>query len=75
MASPRTPYKMKITALRDLTSEVRELVVETVEPAEFKFKAGQFVMLHVPQDPKPALRAYSIASDERTTRGFRWPDR
>jgi NAD(P)H-flavin reductase len=62
---------MKITALRDLTREVRELVVQTVEPAEFKFKAGQFVMLHVPQDPKPALRAYSIASDERITNGFR----
>ena len=71
MASPRTLYKMKIKELRDLTSEVRELVVETQEPADFKFKAGQFVMLHVPQEKKPALRAYSIASDERQINGFR----
>ncbi|MBX2994741.1 MAG: phenol 2-monooxygenase [Bdellovibrionaceae bacterium] len=72
MASARTQYKMRITKLRDLTHDVRELVVETTEPAEFKFKAGQFVMLHVPQDgAKPALRAYSIASTEKQTNGFR----
>ena len=72
MASLRTQYKMRIKELRDLTSEVRELVVECLEPDEFKFKAGQFAMLHVPQESgKPALRAYSIASDERINKGFR----
>ncbi len=71
MASPRALYKMRIKELRDLTPDVRELVVETQEPADFKFKAGQFVMLHVPQEKKPALRAYSISSDERINNGFR----
>lgn len=73
MASARTQYKMRIRQLRDLTHDVRELIMETTEPAEFKFKAGQFVMLHVPQEggAKPALRAYSIASSEEYTHGFR----
>lgn len=71
MASARTQYKMKIKQIRDLTADVRELLVETAEPAQFKFKAGQFVMLHVPQDPKPALRAYSISSTEQNDKGFR----
>jgi ferredoxin-NADP reductase len=71
MASLRTQYKMRIKQIRDLTREVREVVVETAEPADFKFKAGQFVMLHVPQEPKPALRAYSIASTDQQTNGFR----
>lgn len=68
----RQIYRMKVVELHDRTHNVRELVLQTEEPAEFKFKAGQFVMLHVPQEgAKPALRAYSIASDERHGQGFR----
>lgn len=62
---------MRVTKIRDDNSQIRHLWLEAVEPGEFKFKAGQFGMLHVPQDPKPALRAYSYASDERATNGFR----
>jgi CDP-4-dehydro-6-deoxyglucose reductase len=72
MSSARTIHKMKVEKIIDHTPSVRELVIRTDEPAEFGFKAGQFVMLHVPQDEgKPALRAYSIASDERDRKGFR----
>lgn len=71
MASPRTLSKMKVTRIRDHTPEVRELWLEMVEPSSFQFKAGQFGMLHVPAQPKTALRAYSYASDERVTNGFR----
>lgn len=71
MSNPRTIYQMKITKLLDHTPSVRELVVECENPQEFKFRAGQFVMLHVPQkEGKPALRAYSIASDDRNPKGF-----
>jgi NAD(P)H-flavin reductase len=63
---------MKVVEIIDHTHNIRELVIETQEPSEFRFRAGQFVMLHVPQpEKKPALRAYSIASDERHPRGFR----
>lgn len=70
--SARTIYRMKVLGIEDHTHNVRELVIGTEEPSEFKFRAGQFVMLHVPQEgAKPALRAYSIATDERDHKGFR----
>lgn len=70
--SARTIYQMKVVEIIDHTANVRELALRLVEPQEFKFRAGQFVMLHVPQAAgKPALRAYSIASDDRQTDGFR----
>jgi NAD(P)H-flavin reductase len=64
-------YKMKVAQIIDHTPSVRELVMETLEPGEFNFRGGQFVTLHVPHEPKPALRAYSIASDDRQKNGFR----
>lgn len=72
MSAPaRTIYKMKIQQIIDHTANVREIVLQTETPSEFSFKCGQFVMLHVPQTEKPALRAYSIASDDRQKNGFR----
>ena len=70
MSSARVQYKMIVSKIIDHTPNVRELIIDTKTPAEFSFRAGQFVTLHVPQDPKPALRAYSIASDERSKNGF-----
>lgn len=72
MSSARTIYKMKIEKIIDHTQNVRELVIKTSEPSVFKFRAGQFVMLQVPQESgKPALRAYSIASEEQIENGFK----
>lgn len=72
MSATRIVYSMKVEKIIDHTHNVRELVLKTEEPSSFKYKAGQFVMLHVPvEGSKPALRAYSIASDERVTEGFR----
>lgn len=70
--NPRTIYKMRVAKIIDYNSQIRELFIETEEPSEFRFKAGQFVMLHVPEEgkPKPALRAYSIASSHDNTKGF-----
>ncbi len=62
---------MCVTEIIDHTPAVRELVIQAEEPHEFAFQAGQFVMLHVPQEPKAALRAYSLASDDRDHHGFR----
>lgn len=72
MSNPRTVYDMKIRKIIDHTPTVRELQIETDQPQEFSFRAGQFVMLHVPQpEGKPVLRAYSIASDDRRKNGFK----
>ncbi|MBX3040134.1 MAG: phenol 2-monooxygenase [Bdellovibrionaceae bacterium] len=70
--SARTVYQMKVVEIKDHTHNIRELDLVAETPTEFKFRAGQFVMLHVPQtEGKPLLRAYSIASDERRQNGFR----
>jgi CDP-4-dehydro-6-deoxyglucose reductase, E3 len=68
----RIVYKTQLIELKDHTPNVRELLVKMIEPQEFKFRAGQFAMLHVPQEnSKPALRAYSIASSEADSGSFR----
>lgn len=67
----RQIHHLRVNEVRDYTSNIRELFLSCSEPAEFKFRAGQFVMLHVPTEGKPALRAYSIASSEHKTDGFR----
>jgi ferredoxin-NADP reductase len=70
----RQIYKMRVGEIRDHTSRIRELFLKFEEcdgPIRFQFRAGQFVMLHVPAQPKPALRAYSIASSDERHDGFR----
>lgn len=72
MSNARRILQMKIEKIIDHTPSVRELVLSTPPNEEFSFKAGQFAMLHVPQGTeKPALRAYSIASDDKQKNGFR----
>jgi CDP-4-dehydro-6-deoxyglucose reductase len=79
----RAIRKMEVAKISDYTSQIRELFIHCSEPSEFEFRAGQFVMLHVPPDLskglndengkplKPALRAYSIASTDQRKDGFR----
>lgn len=59
----RIIYDYQIQSIIDHTQTIRELKLQLLNHEEFNFKAGQFVMLHVP-DPsgKAVLRAYSIAS-------------
>ncbi|MGZ3744975.1 MAG: ferredoxin--NADP reductase [Pseudobdellovibrionaceae bacterium] len=72
MSAARTIYSMKIEKIIDHTPTVRELVLKAESPESFHYRAGQFVMLQVPvPESKPALRAYSIASDDRIKTGFR----
>lgn len=61
---------MKIQKIIDHTPTVRQLDLCMTEGEQFKFKAGQFAMLHVPAEPKPLLRAYSIASGDQHHNGF-----
>jgi NAD(P)H-flavin reductase len=52
-------YRARVLANRLDTANIHELDVELVEPAEFHFKAGQFVTVPVAEK---TLRSYSIAS-------------
>lgn len=70
--SLRTIHHFKVARIIDHTPLIRELYLELTSHAEFNFRAGQFVMLHVPvPGAKAALRAYSIASTEENKKGFK----
>ncbi|MCX7978126.1 MAG: FAD-binding oxidoreductase [Bdellovibrionaceae bacterium] len=72
MSSPRSITKFTVERIVDHTPNIRELYLLLKDPGTFSFKAGQFVMLHVPQsEGKPVLRAYSIASEEQNEKGLR----
>lgn len=73
MSNLRSIYEFKINQIIDHTPNIRELILELTNFPAFNFKAGQFVMLHVPVDQaeKPALRAYSIASTDELKNGFK----
>lgn len=73
MSNLRFPYEFKVEKIIDHTHEIRELYLKLTNKEEFTFKAGQFVMLHVPVEGavKPALRAYSIASTDAQKDGFK----
>jgi NAD(P)H-flavin reductase len=70
VSTQRVTYKLQISHIKDPTPTIREVRLDLQNQAEFTFKAGQFATLHVPQEQKPALRAYSIASSEQDTTGF-----
>lgn len=70
MSNKRVIFQAKVSKILDHNEAIRELFLEIQNNYELKFRAGQFVMLHVPQPEKPALRAYSIASDDRLTKNF-----
>ena len=73
MSNARIPLEFKVEKIIDHTHEIRELYLKLTNKPEFSFKAGQFVMLHVPVEgaAKPALRAYSIASTDAQKDGFK----
>ncbi|HYW82523.1 MAG TPA: FAD-binding oxidoreductase, partial [Spirochaetia bacterium] len=58
-------YRTRVTSIRDLAPDMREVTLELTGPEGMPFKAGQYVQFLIPgteQDPQPLYRAYSIAS-------------
>lgn len=49
-----------VTWVRHYTDSL--FAFRVARPAAFRFRAGEFVMLGLPAEPRPILRAYSIAS-------------
>ncbi len=59
-------YKAKVKYAKEVADQVLEIECELVEPQTIEFKAGQFVMLKVPNDEgKVVKRAYSICNPPR----------
>lgn len=82
MAKP--PVPTTLTEVRPLSSTVKHYRFQFDRGASFSFKAGQFLMIHVPKPPSetaaagggsgamasgPVRRAYSIASPPHDTSG------
>ncbi len=58
-------FKAEVAKIKDLTYDIKEIVLKLIEPATIDFKAGQYVELRIPPygtHKKFILRAYSIAS-------------
>lgn len=76
----RVMYPHTVAKIIDHTPLTREVVFQA-QGEGICFKAGQFCTMHIPQvtatgdssdaKPKAIMRAYSFASDERSTKEFR----
>ena len=58
-------YRTQVRSIRDLTPDIKEIVLALVEPAEIAFRAGQFIQFEIPPyelTDEPVYRAYSVAS-------------
>ncbi len=57
-------FHARVEQVRDLTHDVRELVLRLLDPPKIDFKAGQFVSFEVmhPRLHRPVTRPYSIVS-------------
>jgi CDP-4-dehydro-6-deoxyglucose reductase, E3 len=60
----------KVIAVRQLTHDVRQIDLRLIEPAEIRFKAGQFVSFEMPdgRTGRTVTRPYSIASPPSSSR-------
>jgi ferredoxin--NADP+ reductase len=58
--SANAPTEETVLSVRHFTD--RLFAFRTTRPAAFRFRSGEFVMIGLPIDGKPLLRAYSIAS-------------
>lgn len=59
-------YQAQVTAMRDLTYDIKEIVLTLIDPPAMTFEAGQFVQLEIPPyalTSETIYRAYSVASD------------
>ncbi len=58
-------FKAKVTSIKDMTYDIKEIRLDLIEPTEINFKAGQYAQLVTPRYAKvrqSVNRAYSISS-------------
>ncbi len=55
-------YKARVTLVRELTHDIKEINLELIEPAEIEHRSGQYVQVQAPSSEGPVFRAYSISS-------------
>jgi Na+-transporting NADH:ubiquinone oxidoreductase subunit F len=58
-------YKTRVVSIKDLTYDIKQIILALIEPPEINFRAGQYIQFEVPEyelSPEPVYRAYSMAS-------------
>ncbi len=64
-------FRSKVSSLRDLTHDIKEVTLELIDPAEIEMIPGQFIQLQTPEyelTDEPVYRAYSVSSNTTDTR-------
>ncbi|MBM7366270.1 2Fe-2S iron-sulfur cluster-binding protein [Gordonia hydrophobica] len=67
--APIQDIRTKIVAIEPKTADIVSLQLEAVEPAEFEFKSGQFVDIHVPGH-EGVTRSFSLATTQADPKHF-----
>ncbi len=58
-------FETEVAAMRDLTHDIKEVVLRLLQPPAMHFRAGQYIQIEVPPyelTDEPVYRAYSISS-------------
>jgi Na+-transporting NADH:ubiquinone oxidoreductase subunit F len=55
-------FKARVTSIRELTHDIKEVNLELLEHEEIKQRSGQYVQILAPGPDGPVFRAYSISS-------------
>ncbi|MBN2552783.1 MAG: 2Fe-2S iron-sulfur cluster binding domain-containing protein [Spirochaetales bacterium] len=58
-------YRTRVERIRDLTYDIKEVTLKLIEPAEIKFRAGQYIQFQTPEyelSSESVYRAYSCSS-------------
>jgi len=55
-------YKSRVSLIREVTYDIREITLDLIDPAEIKQRPGQYVQILAPGPEGPVYRAYSISS-------------
>ena len=66
------PFRARVQQIRHLTSDIREMTLEMVEPSELLFQAGQSIAVAIPEatSTSPLLRYFSLASSPRSSKNL-----
>ncbi|HEB32116.1 MAG TPA: 2Fe-2S iron-sulfur cluster binding domain-containing protein [Spirochaetes bacterium] len=59
-------YLTEVVSIKDLTYDIKQVILKLIEPREINFKAGQFIQFQVPEyelTAEPVYRAYSMATN------------
>jgi Na+-transporting NADH:ubiquinone oxidoreductase subunit F len=55
-------YNARVSLIRELTYDIKEVNFELIEPTEIEHRPGQYIQIQAPSPDGPVFRAYSISS-------------